>query len=76
MMGLRQRQGSTRARGYKTFFKLSSAEHENLKTHKYENIMKFSTYLAQKNLECYFFLLSNVKMPTVGSAELSMKEVL
>ena len=30
-----------RPRGYKTFFMLSSVEHEILNAHKYKNIMKF-----------------------------------
>ena len=53
-------------RGYKTFFMLNSIEHEILNAHEYENIKKFSIFQAQISLECYFFLLINVKMPTVG----------
>ena len=34
----------TRARGYKTFFVLSSVEHEILNVYKYKNRRKFSTY--------------------------------
>ena len=44
----------TRARGYKTFFVLNSAEHEILNAHKYESIKKFSIRQAQISLECYF----------------------
>ena len=51
-------------RGYKTFFMLNSAEHEILIAHKYENIKKFSIFQAEISLECYFFLLINVKMST------------
>ena len=52
-------------RGYKTFFILNSVEHEILNVHKYENIKKFSIFQAQISLDWYFFLLINVKMPTV-----------
>ena len=41
------------ARGHKTF--LCSNEHGILNAHKYENIMKFSIFQAQINLEGYFF---------------------
>ena len=51
------------ARRNKTFYMLSSAEHEILNAHKCENIKKFSIFRAQKSLECFFFLLTNVKMP-------------
>ena len=43
-----------RARGYKTFFMLSSTERKILIAHKYENIKKFSICQAQISLECYF----------------------
>ena len=49
---------------YKTFFMLNSAEHEILKFN-YTNIKKCSIFQAQKSLECYFFLLINVKMPPI-----------
>ena len=45
---------STRARGYKTFFMLNSAEHEILNAHKHQNIKKLSIFQAQISLECYF----------------------
>ena len=43
-----------RARGYKTFFMLYSAEHGILNAHKYKNIKKFSFFAAQISLECDF----------------------
>ena len=44
----------TRARGYKTFFMLNSAEHEILNAHKYKNIKNFSIFRAHISRECYF----------------------
>ena len=38
----------------KLFFTLNSAEHEISHAHKYENVKKFSFFLAQISLECYF----------------------
>ena len=52
-------------RGYKTFFMLNLVEHEILYAHKYKNIKKFSFFQAQISGECYFFLLINVKMPSI-----------
>ena len=46
--------GIYRARGYKTFIMLNSAEHEILNADKCENIKKFGLFLAQISLECYF----------------------
>ena len=43
---------------------LNSFEHEILNAHKYKNIKKFGLFSAQISLECYFFPLLNVKMPT------------
>ena len=43
-----------RARGYKTFFMLNSAEHDILNAHKYKNIKKFSIFQAYISLGCYF----------------------
>ena len=43
-----------RARGYKTFFVLNSAEHGILSAHKSKNIKKISIFQAQISLECYF----------------------
>ena len=62
-----------RARGYKTFFMLNSVEHEILNAYKYKNIKKFSFFSDPEKPRMLFFLLINVKMPTI---ELSMKKVL
>ena len=51
-----------RARRDKTFFMLNSVEHEILNAHKYENIKKFSFLQTNRML---FFLLIDVKMPTI-----------
>ena len=53
---------------------LNTVEDEILKARKYKNIKKFGFFLAQISLECYFFPLINVKMPTI--VELNMKKVL
>ena len=53
-----------RARGYKTFFMLNSAEHEILSARKYENIKK-SSFSGSDKPRVLFFLLINVKMPTI-----------
>ena len=49
------------------FFMLNSAELEILNVHRYKNynIKKFCLFQAHIGLECYFFLLINVKMPTI-----------
>ena len=53
-----QNMSSIWARGYKTFFKLNSAEHEILNAHKYENIKNFSFFFqAQISLESYYSCL-------------------
>ena len=49
----------------KTNFILNSAEHEILNADMYKNNKKVSIFQAQISLECYFFLLINVKMPTI-----------
>ena len=54
-----------RARGYKTFSIPNLAEHKILNAHKYKNIKKLSIFQAQISLECYFFLLIKVEMPTI-----------
>ena len=54
-----------RARGYKTFFVLNSVEHEILNAHKYKNIQKFSFFSDSDKPRMLFFLLINVKMPTI-----------
>ena len=53
-----------RPQGYKTFFMLNSFEHETLNAHKYTNIKKF-IFLGSDKLRMLFFLLINVKMPTI-----------
>ena len=55
----------TRARGYKTFFMLNSAEHEMLKAHKYKNIEKLSIFSGSDKPGKLFFLLIKFEMPTV-----------
>ena len=44
---------------------LNSDEHEVLNAHKFKYIKKFSFFLAQVSLECYF-LLRIVKMPIIA----------
>ena len=44
---------------------LNSAEHANLYAHKYKIYNKIQIFQPQISLEYYFFLLINVKMPTV-----------
>ena len=44
----------TKARGYKTFFMLNSAEHRILHAHKYKHTKKWGIFLAQISLDCYF----------------------
>ena len=51
--------------GYKTFFMLNSAEHENLNAHKYKNRRKLTALLGSDKLIMLFFLFINVKMPTI-----------
>ena len=45
---------------------LSSAEHEILNAHKYENIKKFSFFSVSDKPRMVVFLLIIVKMPTIG----------
>ena len=52
-------------RGYKTFFILNSAEHENLNTCEYKNIKKNQAFSCSDKPRMLFFLLINVKMPTI-----------
>ena len=42
------------ARSYKTFFMLTSPQHEIVNAHNYKNIKKLSFFQAQISLECYF----------------------
>ena len=53
----------SRARGYKTFYMLNSAEHRILNAHKYKTIKKF-IFLGSNQPRTLFFLLINVKTPT------------
>ena len=53
-----------RARGYKTFFVLNSVEHEILNAHKYKDVKKIA-FLGSGKHRMLFFLLINVKMPTI-----------
>ena len=46
-------------------FMLNSAEHEILNAHKYNNNKKFSLFSGSDKPVMLFFLLINVKMPTV-----------
>ena len=66
---------STWARGYKTFFMLSSDEHEILNAPKYiKKIKKFSV-LGSDNLIMLFSLFINVEMPTtVGILTLTSRK--
>ena len=55
---------AARPRGYKTF--INSVEHEILNAHKYKNIKKFSQiFSSSDNPRMLFFLLINVKIPTL-----------
>ena len=54
-----------RARGYKTFFMLNSAKHENLNAHKYKSIKKFSFFSGSAKPRLLFFLPIKVEMPTI-----------
>ena len=51
-------------RGYKTFFMLNSVQHEILNAHKYKN-MKKKAFSDSNKPRMLFFLLKNVKMPTI-----------
>ena len=51
-------------RGYKQNFMLNSAEHELLNAHKYKSIKK-SIFSGSDKPRMLFFLLINVKMPTI-----------
>ena len=51
-------------RGYKTVSMLNSAEHESLNAHKHK-ISSNSTFSGSEKSRMLFFLLINVKMPTI-----------
>ena len=50
---------------YKPFFMLNSAEHEILMLIRIKNIKKYRFFSGSDKLGMLFFLLINVKMPTV-----------
>ena len=52
-------------RGYKTFSMLSSAEHEILNAQKYKKFQEIQHFSGLNKPRMLFFLLINVKMPTV-----------
>ena len=54
----------TQPRGLKTFFMLSSTEHENLTAHSNKLVNNKDNFFALKLLDIVFILLINVKMPT------------
>ena len=60
-----ERSIETVARGYKIFFMLNSIKHEILNAHKYKAIKKFSFFSGSGWPRMLFFLLINVKMPTI-----------
>ena len=75
-------------RGDKTFFMLNSAEHEIVNAHKYKKYPEIQLFSCSDKPIILFFLLINVKMPTIVgilifmsrknscSAELSLGKVL
>ena len=52
-------------RGYKTFFMLNLVEHEILNAHKYKKYQEIRLLLGLAKPRMLFFLLMNVKMPTI-----------
>ena len=52
-------------RGYKTFFKLCSVEHKMLNAHKYKKYPKIQHFSGSYKPRMLFYLLINVKMPTI-----------
>ena len=52
-------------RGCKTFFMLNSFEHEILDAHKYKKYQEIQLFSGADKLRMLFFLLINVKMPTI-----------
>ena len=49
----------------KLFFMLNSAEHEILNAYKYKNISNLAFFSGSDKPRMLFFLLINVKMPTI-----------
>ena len=60
--------------GYKTFFKLSLAEHEISTAYKCWNVQNLWKIQAQNPKPCIFFLLVNVKMPTINCWHFNINE--
>ena len=52
-------------RGYKTFSRLNSVEHEILNAHKYKKYQVVQLFLGSDKPRMLFFLLIHVKMPTI-----------
>ena len=50
---------------YKKKIKLNSAKHEILNPNKYKSIKKFSNFSGSDKPRILFFLLINIKMPTI-----------
>ena len=57
--------GGLKSTGSEFFFMLISVEHEILNNHKYKNIKKFQHFSGSYRPRMLFFLLINVKMPTI-----------
>ena len=57
--------GSIWSRGYKTFFMPNSTEHEILNAHKYKKYQEVQLLSGSDKPRLLFFLLIDVKMPTV-----------
>ena len=57
--------GLTRARGYKTFVMFNSVENEILNAHKYKKYQEIQLFSDSDKPRMLFFLLINVKMPTI-----------
>ena len=57
--------GQTWARGHKKIFMLNSAEHEILNAHKYIICQGIQPFFGSDKPRMLFFLLINVKMPTI-----------
>ena len=64
-MSLEATSEEDRARGYKTFFMLNSVEHEILNAHKYKKYQEIQLFSDSDKPRMLFFLLINVKMPTL-----------
>ena len=56
---------ATWPRGYKTFFMLNSVEHEILNAHTYKKYQEIWLFTGSDKPGMLFFLLTDVKMPTI-----------